>query len=134
MDVVSNVAAVAALVETTLKTVKFIQDLKDAKDDRAKINRELEGCAGILQKIVDTVQQNAHSLPNLASLTVPKGPLYQYKKEIEHLVPKLTSAHGVFAIANTVNFTTDKKTIQETMTTLDRYNRTFLICLNFDQM
>ena len=133
MDIVSDVAAVVALVETTLKTIKFIQDLKDAKDDRAKIVRELEGCAGILQKIVDTVPQDAQSLQNLASLTVPKGPLDQYKKEFENLVLKLTSSHGVFAIAKTVRFTTNKKRIQETMTTLDRYKSTFLICLNFDQ-
>ena len=133
MDVISDVAAVIALVETTLKTIKFIQDLKDANDDRAKIVRELEGCAGILQKIVATVQKDAQSLPILASLVVPDGPLDQYKKEIEHLVPKLTSAHGVFALAKTVKFTTNKKKIQESINTLDRYKSTFLICLNFDQ-
>ena len=133
MDFVSNVAAVVALGETTRKTIKFIQDLKDAKDDRAKIVRELEACAGILSKIGATIQQDAQSLPNLASLVVPNGPLDQYKKEIEHLVPKLTSAHGVSAIAKTVKFTTNKKKIQETITTLDRYKSTFLVCLNFDQ-
>ena len=133
MDVVSDVAAVVALIETTRKSIKFIQDLKDAKDDRAKIVRELEGCAGILQKIVAAVQQDAKSLPNLASLVVPDGPLDQYKKEVEYLVPKLTSAHGLFAIAKTVKFTTNKKKIQETITMLDRYKSTFLFCLNFDQ-
>ena len=133
MDIVSDVAAIVALVETTLKTVKFIRDLKDAKDDRAKIVRDLEGCAGILQKIVATVQQDAQSLPNLASLVVPEGPLDQYKKEIEDLVPKLTTPHGVFGIAKTVKFTTSKQKIQETVTTLDQYKSTFLICLNFDQ-
>ena len=109
MDVISDVAAVIALVETTLKTIKFIQDLKDAKDDRAKIVRELEGCVGILQKIVATVQQDAQSLPNLASLVVPDGPLDQYKEEIEHLIPRLTSTHTVLAIAKTIKFTTNKK-------------------------
>ena len=99
----------------------------------AKIVRELQGCAGILQKIVATVQQDAQSLPNLASLVVPDGPLDLYKKEIEHLVPKLTSAHGLSAIAKTVKFTTNKKKIQETITTLDRHKSTFLLCLNFDQ-
>ena len=133
MDVVSDVAAVVALVETTLKTIRFIQDLRDAKDDRAKVVRELEACAGILKKIVATVQQDAQSLPNLASLVVPNGPLDQYKKEIEHLIPKLTSTHGVFAISKTVKFTTNKKKIQETIIRLDRYKSTFLICLNFDQ-
>ena len=133
MDVVSDVAAVIASVETTLKTIKFIRDLQYAKDDRAKVVRELESCAGILSKIVATVQQDAQSLPNLASSVVPDGPLDQYKKEIEDLVPKLTSAHAILAIAKTVNFTTNKKKIHETINTLDRYKSTFLLRLNLDQ-
>lgn len=67
MDIVSDNAAVVALAEATKKIIGFIQDLKDAKDDRAKIARELQGCAYILGMIAVTVQQDGQTLPNLAS-------------------------------------------------------------------
>ena len=133
MDVVSDVAAVVALLEATKRTVGFIQDVKDAKDDRAKIVLELQGCAGILQMIAVTVQQDAHSLPNLASLLVPNGQLDQYKREIEGLVPKLTTAHGIHDIAKRFKFVASKKDIQDTISTLEHYKTTFLVCMNFDQ-
>lgn len=134
MDIVSDVAAVVALVESTKKIVGFIQDLKDAKDDRAKIVRELQGCAGILGMIAVTVQQDAQqSLPNLASLVFPGGPLEQYKKDIEELVPKLTTAHGVSDLAKRCKFIASKKDIQDTLTALEHYKNTFIICINLDQ-
>ena len=83
MDIVSDVAAVWALVGATKKAVGFITDLKEAKDDRAKIVQELQGCCGILEKIATSVERDAESLPNLASLVFPNGPLDQYKHEIE---------------------------------------------------
>lgn len=133
MDVVSDVAAVVALLEATRKTVGFIQDLKDAKDDRAKIVRGLQGCAGILQMIAVTVQQDAQSLLNLASLVAPNGPLDQYKREVEGLVPKLTTAHGISDIAKKFKFVASKKDIQDTMPTLEHYKTVFVFCMNFDQ-
>ena len=133
MDIVSDIVAVVALLEATNRTVGFIQDLEDAKDDRAKIVRELEGCAGILQMIAVTVQQDAQSLPNLASLVVPNVPLDEYKREVEGLVPKLTTAHGISDIAKRFKFDASKKDIQDTISTLEHCKTTFLLCMNFDQ-
>lgn len=71
--------------------------------------------------IAGTVQQYAQNIPILTSLVVPDGPLGQYKKEIEGLVPKLTKKF---------KFIASKKDIQDTMSTLHqpRYEENDLQC------
>lgn len=68
MDIVPDAATIVALVEAIKKTVKFLQDLKNAKDDRAKIVRELQGCASMLEMIGAILQRDGQRLPNLALL------------------------------------------------------------------
>lgn len=135
MDVISDIAAVWALIGVIKQTIVFIKDVKDANGDRTKIVHELQGGSDILERIARKVKDDPKSVPNLALLLGPNGLLTQYKKIVDLLVPKLTTARGGLRdIAQRCKFVTDKKNIQDTLSTLERHRSIFMLYLNLDEM
>ena len=131
MDAVGATSSIISLVDLSARVIAFLGDLKNADKDRAAIVHQIQANCGILQSIAK--RQN-EKLPNLSSLVVERGPLAEYKRILEELVPKVTSAKGLKDLPEKIKFVAKKKDIQELLGVLERWKSMFSFCLQEDAL
>jgi hypothetical protein len=134
LTILGALSAIGALIDYSEKVIRFLVDVKDATADRQKIVLELQNNVHFLRILKETPEKDLERLPNIGSLLVGNGPLDAYKKIIEDLVPKLTTAKGLSDFPKKFKFATRQDGIKDTLASLERYKSTFMLCLSRDQL
>jgi hypothetical protein len=157
MDPLSITLSVIALVELTRKITNYVKETKDGPKDRTRILHEAFGLMGLLHMLKDLVDDRTSSCdstalvpaPNsptptpsrdqdswlqaISALSVPDGPLHQYKLALEGLVDKvMPSGHGHRKVMQALTWKFSKEEITELFSQIERVKSFILIALEMD--
>lgn len=97
MDPLSITAGIIAVLQATKEVISYLKETRDAPKELKKVYEEARSLVILLHELKDLVaaQDSPDSwLRTTSGLAVRDGSLDQYRKNLEVLVPKITS-HGL---------------------------------------
>ena len=138
MDPLSISASITALLQLTGAVVKYVNDVKGAPEDRGKILSELANVKGILlslQDEADHAKQHDHWSSTFQSLSVPEGPLEQFRRVVERLSHKLAPpATRLKKVGKAVIWPFQKEEVREILGGIERQKALLLLARQNDHM
>jgi hypothetical protein len=134
MDPLSITASIIAVLQATKEVIGYLKETKDAPKELAKVYDEARNVVILLHELKDSLaEQDPHDswLRATSGLTVPDGPLDQYKKALEVLVSKTTS-HGVRKIGQVLAWKFIKEEVIALLWQIERIKSLIQIVLEID--
>lgn len=136
MDPLSITASIIAVLQITKAVVSYAKETRDAPEGLRKVYEEARSLVILLHELKDLVaEQNSHNswLQTTSGLAVRDGPLDQYKKSLEILVPKTTS-HGLRKIGQVLAWNFGKEEVMAVLSQIERIKSLVQIALEMDHM
>lgn len=138
MDPLSISASITALLQLTSTVIQYINSVKGASEDRRRILSELASVNGILfilQDQADHAKQGDQWSSTLQSLSVPEGPLEQFRRALELLSTKLAQpAKGLKKLGNALSWPFQKEEIKDILSSIERQKALFNLARQNDHM
>ena len=138
MDPLSISASITALLQLTSTVIQYMNEVKGAPEDRRRILSELASINGILfvlQDQADQAKQGDQWCSTLQSLTVPEGPLDQFRRALERLSSKLASpATGLKKLGKAIIWPFQKEEIKEILGSIERLKALLNLARQNDHM
>ena len=137
MDPLSITASIIAVLQITKEVVSYAKETRDAPEGLKKVYEEARSLVILLHELKDLVaEQNSHNawLRTTFGLAVRDGPLDQYKKSLEILVPKTTSSHGLRKIGQVLAWKFSKEEVMAVLSQIERIKSLVQIALEMDHM
>ncbi len=138
MDPLSISASITALLQLTSTVLQYMNEVKGAPEDRRRILSELASVNGILfilQDQADQAKQGDLWASTLQSLSVPEGPLDQFRRAIERLSSKLASpATGLKKFGRAIVWPFQKEEIKEILGSIERQKALLNLARQNDHM
>src|SRR5208282_5429659 len=91
-DPLSITASIIAILQLSATVIQYINDTKGSGDDRNRILIEIASTQGFLYALKDKEERSRcgdEVVQTMKSLSLPNGPLEQFKQALERLVSKL---------------------------------------------
>lgn len=136
MDPLSITASIIAVLQATKEVVSYINGTKDAPEDLTKVYEEARSLMILLYELKDLVAgPNSHIswLQTTSGLATRGGPLDQYKRSLEILVPK-TTGHGLRKIGQVLAWKFGKEEVMALLSQIERIKSLVQIALEMDHM
>jgi hypothetical protein len=136
-DPVSISASVITILQLTRTVVRYLSDVKGALEDRQRILAEVSNVSGILyhlESLSEHPQWGDAWSGTIKSLSVPKGPLEQFRMALEHLASRLSPADGLRKLGKALSWPFQKGEIKEILATIERQKALFSLALQKDHM
>jgi hypothetical protein len=130
-------ASIIAVLQLIGTIVQYLDRLKSAPQERQRILDELISIAGILSVLKDLAERQQHGdgwIVTIRSLSVPRGPLEQFKTALECLVAKLEPVHGLRNLGKRVIWPFQTTEIQDILRVIERQKSLFNLALQNDHM
>ncbi|KAI9878518.1 MAG: hypothetical protein M1830_000699 [Pleopsidium flavum] len=137
MDPLSISASIVALLTLTGTVVQYLNSAKGASEDRQNILLEISSVSGLLYQLRDLAERTEWEdswSKTLKSLSVPKGPLEQFKKVLEILASKLKPVVGWKKAGKAVIWPFQKGEIKDILCTIERQKTLFGLALQQDHL
>jgi hypothetical protein len=137
MDPLSITLSITALLKLTKDVILFIKEAKDASDERKKFVRETASLSGMLNTLVDFVnEEDKHDswLYAISDLIARGGPFDQYCLALQLLKTKLTPTSGVRKLGQTIVWKHVKEDIHQLLLQIERLKTLVGIALDVDHM
>jgi hypothetical protein len=136
MDPLSITASIIAVLQATKEVISFLKETKDAAKDLVKAYDEAKSLVILLYELKDLVAgQDSHDqwLRTTSGLAVRGGPLDQYKKALEILLPKITG-HGLRKVGQVLAWKFSKEEVVALLSQIERIKSLVQIALEMDHM
>lgn len=138
MDPLSISASITALLGLTSTVIQYLNGVKGASEDRRRILSELASINGILFILQDQADQAKHDdqwSSTLQSLSVPEGPLDQFRRALERLSSKLAPpATGLKKLGKAIIWPFQKEEVKEILSSIERQKALFNLARQNDHM
>jgi len=137
MDPLSISASIIAVLQLGATVVGYLSNVPGASRDRQNILLEVCSARGILISLKDLGEKvqwtNSWTL-TVKSLSIPDGPLDQFKRALERLALKLAPAEGWRKAGRTFAWPFQKEEVKEILSTIGRQKTLFSLALQNDHM
>jgi hypothetical protein len=136
MDPLSITAGIIAVLQATKEVISYFKETKDAPKELTKVYEEARSLVILLHELKDLVAgQDFHNpwLRTTSGLAVPGGPLDQYKKALETLVPKITG-RGLRKVGQVLAWKFSKEGVVALLSQVERIKSLVQIALEMDHM
>jgi hypothetical protein len=137
MDPLSITLSITALLKLTKDVVLYVKQAKEASDERKKFVRETASLSGMLNTLVDFVNDEDSSDPWLhaiSDLLAQDGPLDQYSLALRSLKAKITPVSGMHKLGQALMWKQIKEDVQALMSQIARLNTLVGLALELDHM
>ena len=138
MDPLSVSASITALLQLTSTVIQYINEVKGAPEDRRRILSELASVNGtlfVLQDQADQAKKGDLWSSTLQSLSVPEGPLDQFRRALERLSSKLAfPATGLRKLGRAIVWPFQKEEIKEILGSIERQKALLNLARQNDHM
>lgn len=136
-DPLSISASIIALLQLTSTVVRYLNDVKDAFDERLRIRDEITSASFLLYMLRDRAEQASLGeawLSTVRSLSVPKGPLEQFKRALEQLATRLAPVNELAKIGKALKWPFQREEIKDILSTIERQKSLFDLALQNDHV
>lgn len=126
-----------ALLKLTKDVVSYIRAVKEASDERRKFIRETASLSGMLNTLVDFVNEEDPSDPWLHAvndLVVRDGPFDQFSAALQSLKVRITPSSGIRKIGQAIAWKHIKEDVQSLLSWVERLKSLVGIALDLDHM
>jgi hypothetical protein len=137
MDPLSITLSITALLKLTKDVVLYIKGAKDASDERKKFVREIASLSGMLNMLVDFVNEEDPNDPWLyaiSDLIAQDGPFDQYSLALQLLKSKIAPRSGVRKLGQALVWKHVKEDIHQLLSQIERLKTLVGIALDLDHM
>ena len=137
MDPLSITLGITTLLELAKKVVDFVKEAKGASDERNKFVRETSSLNGMLNTLVDFVNEEDPDSPWLraiSELLVRNGPIDQYSLGLRQLRVKVTPVSGLRRFGEALVWKQIKDDVTNLLSQLERLKTLVGIALELDHM
>lgn len=137
MDPLSITLGITTLLALAKEVVFFVKEAKDASDERKKFVRETSSLNGMLNTLVDFVNEEDPSGPWLhaiSELLVRNGPIDQFSLGLRQLRIKVTPASGLRKLGEALVWKQIKDDVKNLLSQLERLKTLVGIALELDHM
>lgn len=138
MDPLSISASITALLQITSTVIQYLNSVKGASEDRRRLVSELASVSGILfilQDQADGAKQGDQWSSTLQSLSVPEGPLAQFRGALERLSSKFAPpATRLKKLGHAIVWPFQKEEIKEILGSIERQKALFNLARQNDHM
>ena len=138
MDPLSISASITTLVQLTSTVIQHLDSVKGASEERRRVLSELASILGVfyfLKDQADQTKQDDQWSSTLQSLSVPEGPLDQFRRALERLSSKLAPpATGLKKLGNSITWPFQKEEIKEILGSIERQKALFNLARQNDHM
>lgn len=136
IDPLSISSSIAALLQLTSTAIQYLIDVGDASEGRREVLNEVSCVSGYLFALKELSERAKWTGPwctTIMALSVPNGPLQQFRRSIEQLVSKLgtnSSRKAQRALA----WPFQKGEIKEILHKIERQKALFVLALANDHV
>jgi hypothetical protein len=137
MDPLSITLSITALLKLTKDVVLYVKQAKEASGERKKFVRETASLSGMLNTLVDFVNDEDSSDPWLhavSDLLALDGPLDQYSLALQFLKAKITPVSKMHKLGQALMWKHIKEDVQVLMSQIARLNTLVGLALELDHM
>ena len=138
MDPLSICASITALLQLTSTVTQYLISVKGAPEERRVILSELSSVSGILYILQDEAEQAKRGdqwSSTFQSLSVPEGPLDQFRRALELLSSKLASpATGLKKLGKAIAWPFQKEEITQILGGTERQKTLLNLARQNDHM
>ena len=137
MDPLSITLGVTALLALAKEVVLFVREAKDAPDERNRFVRETSSLSGMLNTLVEFVNEEDPSDPWLhaiSALLAQNGPFDQFSLGLRQLKNKITPASGMRRFGQVLVWKQIKDDVKSLLSQLERLKTLVGIALELDHM
>src|ERR1700722_17660266 len=136
-DPLSMSGSIIAILQLTSTVVQYLNDVNDASEERLRIRDEISSASFLLYMLKDRAEQSYSGqawLSTVRSLSVPKGPLEQFKRALEQLESRLVPLKGLKNIGKALIWPFQREEIKDILSTIERQKSLFDLALQNDHM
>ncbi len=137
MDPLSVSASIVAVLQMTGTVIQYLNSVKGAPKDRQRLLLELSSTSGMLYVLQDQAEESKEGDPRsstLRLLSLPDGPLAQFKASLEALTSKLAPVDGWKKLGKAFMWPFDKDEIYEIMNAIERQKTLFNLARQNDHI
>src|ERR1700722_16235045 len=130
-------ASITAVLRLTSTIVQYLNDVKDASEECMRIRDEITSASFLLYMLNDHAEQarlGEACLSTVRSLSVPRGPLEQFKRALEQLESRLAPLKGLKKIGKALTWPFQREEIKDILSTIERQKSLFDLALQNDHM
>jgi hypothetical protein len=136
-DPLSISAGIIAVLQLTSTVVQYLNGVKDASEERLRIRDEITSASFLLYMLRDRAEQASLGeawLSTVISLSVPKGPLEQFKRALERLATRLAPTKKLEKIERALRWPFQREEIKDILSTIERQKSLFDLALQNDHV
>jgi hypothetical protein len=136
-DPLSISASIIAVLQLTSTVVGYLNDVKDASEERLRIRDEITSASFLLYMLRDRAEQASLGeawLSTVRSLSVPKGPLEQFKRALEQLAARLAPVNKLRKFGKALKWPFQREEIKDILSTIERQKSLFDLALQNDHV
>jgi hypothetical protein len=137
MDALGITLSITALIKLAKDVVLFIKEAKDASDERKKFVRETASLSGMLNTLVDFINDedpNDPWLHAISELIARDGPFDQYSLALQLLKTKIAPTSGVRKLGKALVWKHVKEDVHQLLSQIERLKTLVGIALDLDHM
>lgn len=137
MDPLSITLGITTLLALAKEVVHFIKEVKDASDERNKFVRETLGLRGMLNTLIEFVNEEPPGGPwfnAVSELLVQSGPVDQFSLALQQLKIKITPASRLRKFGEALMWKQIKEDVRSLLSQLERLKTLIGIALELDHM
>lgn len=136
-DMAEPVSLLLGLLGLTERVVTYLNGVKDSSKDRLRVLVEISSINGLLFSLKDLASraESDGTWPSaLTSLSVPNGPLQQFKLALEELAVKLAPADSQKDSRVILSWPFKKGEVNALLCRIERQKSMFILALQNDHM
>jgi hypothetical protein len=136
MDPLSISSGIAALLQTTSTVIQYLFDVGDASEGRREVLNEVSCVSGFLfalKELSDRPKWTDSWRATITALSLPNGPLEQFKQSIEYLTLRL-GTKGSRKAQRALAWPFQKAEIKEILHKIERQKALFVLALANDHV
>jgi hypothetical protein len=137
MDPLSITLGITALLALAKEVVLFVREAKDASDERNRFVRETSSLSGMLNTLVEFVNEEDPSGPWLhavSGLLGQSGPFERFSLALRQLKNRITPVSGMRKLGQTLVWKQIKDDVKSLLSQLERLKTLVGIALELDHM
>jgi hypothetical protein len=136
MDPLSITSGIIAILQLSKKFISYLRETEGAHKELGRVYEEAKNLVILLHELKDVVAgQDTYEpwLRTTSGLAARNGPLDQYKKSLEILVPKITG-RGLRKVGQVFAWNFNKEEIMALLSQIERIKSLVQVALELDHM
>ena len=137
MDPLSITTSIVWVLELAATVVQYFKDVKGGFEDRLKLRAEIRNTSCLLERLKDRAEDADSGKDwgaSMRALSIPGGPLEQFKKCLELMAAKLSPASRLKQMTQTLKWPLDRNDVDSILRAIERQKSLYGLAISNDHV